>query len=65
MVFNLQNKGTKVKTRFALFPIRISDQIVWLQKYYIAYKFLPQGIYSGWVPFYYIDKRTIIQTLFM
>lgn len=57
MIFNLWKKYYKVTTKFALFPVRIENNLVWLQRYFIVYKYKPCGQYSGWYAYSYINRK--------
>ncbi len=46
-----------IKTRFAIFPKRIGDYKVWLQKYYITYDWVGGGIYGWYSPTLYVTKE--------
>ena len=60
MVFQCKPKETKafkIKTCFALFPKRIDDKIVWLQRYYKTWDWAGGGLYGWYAPILYIDKE--------
>ena len=61
MVFQVkpkEPKDFKIKTCFALFPKRIDDKIVWLQRYYKTWDWVGGSLYAWLEPNYYIEKET-------
>ena len=60
MVFRCKPKETKdfkIKTCFAIFPKRIDDKIVWLQRYYKTWDWVGGGLYGWYAPTFYITKE--------
>ena len=45
--------STKICSRFALFPIRIDDEVRWLEKVTVKYSY--DGIADKWRPYEFVD----------
>ena len=61
MIWLIKDKETVVKTCFAIFPKRIGDYRVWLSPYYKTWDYLYDGIYSGYVPHWFVHKETALK----
>ena len=61
MKWLIKDKETVVKTCFALFPKRIGDYCVWLSRYYKTWDYSYQGIYSGYIPHWFVHKEDAIK----
>lgn len=59
MVWQIKDKEEVIKTCFALFPKKIGDYRVWLSRYYKTWDYYSQGVYSGYVPHWFIDKEDV------
>ena len=60
MIFQCKSKEAKdfkIKTCFAIFPKRIDDKIVWLQRYYKTWDWAGGGLYGWYSPTLYITKE--------
>ena len=57
MKWLIKDKETVIKTCFALFPKRIGDYRIWLSLYYKTWDYYYEGIYSGYVPHWFINKE--------
>jgi len=60
MVWEVKKPADKdfvIKTRFALFPKRIGDYKIWLQKYYVTWDWVGGGLYGWLEPHLYINKE--------
>ena len=55
------NKEYVIKTRFALFPKRIGDYTIWLQRYYINYDAVQRLSNVEYVKHLYIYKWDVEQ----
>lgn len=60
MKWLIKDKETVVKTCFALFPKRIGDYRVWLGRYYKTWDYSYQGIYSGYIPHWFVHKEAAL-----
>lgn len=45
--------STKTRSRFALFPIRIENEVRWLEKVTVKYSY--DGIVGKWRPYEFVD----------
>jgi hypothetical protein len=57
MVWKQVDKETLVETRFAIFPKKIGSYIIWLEKYYRTWDYSYDGIYTCYMPHYFISKE--------
>ena len=57
MIWEIKDKEHTIKTCFALFPKRIGDYRIWLQRYYKTWDFLGNSIYSRYEPHLFIYKE--------
>jgi len=56
MIWEIKNKEHRLKTCFALFPKKIGDYRIWLQRYYKTWDFVGNSIYASYVPHWFIFK---------
>lgn len=52
------NNDTKIKRKFALFPIKINNEVRWLERVTVKYRYgysTEIGLF-GWFPIEFIDK---------
>ena len=54
------NKEAQIKTCFALFPKKIGQYVIWLQRYYKTWDWAYMDVYSGYFPRYFISKEAAI-----
>lgn len=45
--------STKIRSRFALFPIRIDNEVRWLEK--VTVKYFYDGFMNKWRPYEFVD----------
>lgn len=57
MIWEIKDKEHTVKTCFALFPKKIGDYRVWLQRYYETWDLRGCGSYAHYVPHWFIYKE--------
>ena len=56
MMWKITDKEYVMKSRFAFFPKKIGECYVWLQRYFINYDWVNNGVGSCYVPHYFIYK---------
>lgn len=61
MKWLIKDREAVVKTCFALFPKRIGDYRVWLSRYYKTWDYSYQGIYSGYIPHWFVHKEAALK----
>lgn len=61
MIWAIKDKEAVVKTCFSIFPKRIGDHYVWLSRYYKTWDYFHQGVYSGYVPHWFVHKDTALK----
>lgn len=57
MIWEIKDKEHTIKTCFALFPKKIGDYRIWLQRYYKTWDLMGNSIYASYVPHWFILKE--------
>jgi hypothetical protein len=61
MVWKRVDRETLVKTCFAIFPKKIGPYIVWFEKYYKTWDYFYDGLYTCYVPHYFMSKEKALK----
>ena len=61
MKWIIKDKEYVVKTCFAILPKRIGSYMIWFSRYYKTYDFVHQGVYSCYVPHWFVNKEDAIE----
>ena len=60
MMWRIKDKETIIKTKFAIFPKRIGDYMIWLEEYYETYDYVSWEGCCGYVPHWFINKADAV-----
>lgn len=58
MKWAIKDKETIIKTKFAIFPKRIGDYMIWLEEYYETYDYVSWE--DCYVPHWFINKEDAV-----